>query len=100
MVHWPEVFFTYDKKSKTLFSADAFGRFGKDDDSLWENEARRYYFGIVGKYGMQVQKALEKLSNVQASMIIYSMEDKFRQSDIKSMENTLKCLKETEDNEE
>ena len=69
MVHWPEVFFTYDKKSKTLFSADAFGRFGKDNDSLWENEARRYYFGIVGKYGMQVQKALEKLSNLEIARI-------------------------------
>ena len=69
MVHWPEVFFTFDKNSKTLFSADAFGRFGKDDDSLWTNEARRYYFGIVGKYGAQVQKALGKLGAFEIARI-------------------------------
>ena len=56
--------------------------------------------GWDGSFECDFEEALEKLSNVQASMIIYSMEDKFRQSDIKSMENTLKCLKETEDNEE
>ena len=64
MVHWPEVFFTFEQTSLTLFSADAFGRFGKDDNSFWIDEARRYYIGIVGKYGMQVQKALSKLSNL------------------------------------
>lgn len=65
MVHWPEVIVTYDCKDKILFSADAFGKFGaldlEDDD--WECEARRYYFGIVGKYGMQVQNLLKKLAN-------------------------------------
>lgn len=61
MVHWPEVMFTYDGKSKTLFSADAFGKFGAlDCDEPWEDEARRYYIGIVGKYGVQVQAALKK----------------------------------------
>lgn len=63
MVHWPEVFVTYEEKEKVLFSADAFGKFGaldvKDD---WACEARRYYFGIVGKYGVQVQALLKKLS--------------------------------------
>ena len=62
MVHWPEVMFTYDSTDKVLFSADAFGKFGaldcEDDD--WACEARRYYFGIVGKYGMQVQNVLKK----------------------------------------
>ncbi len=61
MVHWPEVMFTYDSADKILFSADAFGRFGAlDDGSAWETEAGRYYFGIVGKYGTQVQAALKK----------------------------------------
>ena len=61
MVHWPEVMFTYDSTDKVLFSADAFGKFGAlDVDEDWACEARRYYFGIVGKYGMQVQAVLKK----------------------------------------
>lgn len=63
MVHWPEVIVTYDSKEKTLFSADAFGKFGAlDADEDWACEARRYYFGIVGKYGAQVQALLKKVS--------------------------------------
>ena len=63
MVHWPEVFVTYDSLEKTLFSADAFGKFGAlDSDEEWIHEARRYYFGIVGKYGAQVQTLLKKAS--------------------------------------
>lgn len=63
MVHWPEVMVSYDKDSKTLFSADAFGKFGAlDVNEDWACEARRYYFGIVGKYGMQVQMLLKKLA--------------------------------------
>ena len=64
MVHWPEVIVTYDTADKILFSADAFGKFGaldQTDEDGWACEARRYYFGIVGKYGAQVQKLLEKL---------------------------------------
>lgn len=63
MVHWPEVLMTYDAKSATLFSADGFGKFGAndvEDEEGWDCEARRYYFGIVGKYGMQVQAVLKK----------------------------------------
>ena len=63
MVHWPEVTLTYDETDKILFSADAFGKFGAlDTQEDWACEARRYYFGIVGKYGVQVQNLLEKLS--------------------------------------
>lgn len=63
MVHWPEVIMTYDKTEKVLFSADAFGKFGTTDaEEDWACEARRYYFGIVGKYGAQVQGLLKKLS--------------------------------------
>lgn len=63
MVHWPEVTITYDAFSKTLFSADAFGKFGAlDTDEDWACEARRYYFGIVGKYGAQVQSLLKKVA--------------------------------------
>ncbi len=63
MVHWPEVIMTYDETEKILFSADAFGKFGiNDTESMWLNEARRYYFGIVGKYGASVQKVIEKLA--------------------------------------
>ncbi|MBE7088469.1 MAG: FprA family A-type flavoprotein [Clostridiales bacterium] len=70
MVHWPEVMLTYDKLSKTLFSADAFGKFGAlDTDEDWACEARRYYFGIVGKYGVQVQGLLKKLAGVDISYI-------------------------------
>lgn len=62
MVHWPEVMFTYESTEKILFSADAFGKFGAlDTDEEWDCEARRYYFGIVGKYGVQVQGALNKV---------------------------------------
>ena len=61
MVHWPEVMVTYDSKDKILFSADAFGKFGAlDVEEGWACEARRYYFGIVGKYGAQVQALLKK----------------------------------------
>lgn len=63
MVHWPEVMFTYDKSQSLLFSADAFGKFGaSDDDGGWTDEARRYYIGIVGKYGVQVKSVLAKLA--------------------------------------
>ncbi len=71
MVHWPEVIMTYDAQDKIFFSADAFGKFGaldsEDDD--WACEARRYYFGIVGKYGAQVQKLLEKAKTLDIAMI-------------------------------
>lgn len=70
MVHWPEVFVTYDSYEKTLFSADAFGKFGAlDTDEEWACEARRYYFGIVGKYGAQVQNLLKKASCLQIERI-------------------------------
>lgn len=60
MVHWPEVMVTYDAKDKILFSADGFGRFGTpDSEQTWDDEARRYYIGIVGKYGAQVQALQE-----------------------------------------
>ena len=77
MVHWPEVIMTYDSTDKILFSADGFGRFGaldvigetsKDDDD-WACEARRYYFGIVGKYGMQVQAVLKKAAGLDIEII-------------------------------
>ena len=62
MIHWPEVMMTYDSTDKVLFSADAFGRFGAIEAKVnWIDEARRYYFGIVGKYGTQVKKLLEKV---------------------------------------
>lgn len=67
MVHWPEVIFTYDSADKVLFSADAFGKFGAldyEDPEGWACEARRYYFGIVGKYGAQVQAVLKKLAGL------------------------------------
>lgn len=61
MVHWPEVMVTYDSKDKVLFSADGFGKFGANDvEEDWACEARRYYIGIVGKYGAQVQALLKK----------------------------------------
>ena len=63
MVHWPEVHFSYDSADKVLFSADAFGKFGAlDVDEEWACEARRYYFGIVGSFGKQVQDALAKVA--------------------------------------
>lgn len=70
MVHWPEVIMTYDSKDKVLFSADAFGKFGAlDADEDWACEARRYYFGIVGKYGAQVQAVLKKLAGADVKTI-------------------------------
>jgi len=70
MVHWPEVILSYESNTKTLFSADAFGKFGTTDaDEAWDCEARRYYFGIVGKYGAQVQALLKKAANLKISTI-------------------------------
>ena len=70
MVHWPEVMVTYDATAKTLFSADGFGKFGAlDTDEDWACEARRYYFGIVGKYGAQVQMLLKKASALDIETI-------------------------------
>jgi len=70
MVHWPEVIVTYDAYAKVLFSADAFGRFGTPEDGqLWEDEARRYYIGIVGKYGAQVQALLKKAAALEIETI-------------------------------
>lgn len=70
MVHWPEVIMTYDSYTKVLFSADAFGKFGAlDADEDWACEARRYYFGIVGKYGVQVQAVLKKLGGIEVETI-------------------------------
>ncbi len=70
MVHWPEVMVTYDQESKILFAADAFGKFGSlDVDEEWDDEARRYYFGIVGKFGMQVQALLAKAGTLDIKTI-------------------------------
>ncbi len=70
MVHWPEVIVTYDSKDKVLFSADGFGKFGAlDCDEDWACEARRYYFGIVGKYGAQVQNLLKKAAALDIEII-------------------------------
>ena len=70
MVHWPEVMLTYDKTSKILFSADAFGKFGTfGAEEPWEDEARRYYIGIVGKYGKQVQALLKKAAALDIQAI-------------------------------
>ena len=70
MVHWPEVMFTYDSLSGTLFSADAFGKFGaSEDNGNWTDEARRYYIGIVGKYGVQVKAVLAKLGGYQLNTV-------------------------------
>ncbi len=70
MVHWPEVMVTYDSTDKVLFSADGFGKFGAiGTDEDWACEARRYYFGIVGKYGMQVQKLLQKAVSLDIEII-------------------------------
>ena len=70
MVHWPEVMLTYDAYSKVLFSADAFGKFGAlDVEEEWACEARRYYIGIVGKYGAQVQALLKKAANLDIATI-------------------------------
>lgn len=70
MVHWPEVMVTYEKTEKIIFSADGFGKFGTlDIEEEWIKEARRYYFNIVGKYGVQVQALLKKLATLEVSMI-------------------------------
>ena len=70
MVHWPEVMVTYDSYDKALFSADAFGKFGAlDVEEDWACEARRYYFGIVGKYGAQAQSLLKKASTLDIQVI-------------------------------
>ena len=71
MVHWPEVMMSYDETDKALFSADAFGKFGALDcqDKEWDCEARRYYMGIVGKYGMQVQAVLKKAADLDIQII-------------------------------
>ena len=70
MVHWPEVIVTYDAHDKVLFSADGFGKFGAlDAEEDWACEARRYYFGIVGKYGVQTQNLLKKIATLDISAI-------------------------------
>ena len=70
MVHWPEVVMTYDACDKVLFSADGFGKFGAlDVEEDWACEARRYYFGIVGKYGVQVQNVLKKAAGLDIAII-------------------------------
>ncbi len=70
MVHWPEVMMEYELSEKVLFSADAFGKFGAlDTDEEWACEARRYYFNIVGKYGVQVQSVLKKLAGAEVNAI-------------------------------
>ena len=70
MVHWPEVMVTYDSRDRVLFSADGFGKFGANDvREPWDDEARRYYIGIVGKYGAQVQALLKKASSLDIAVI-------------------------------
>lgn len=71
MVHWPEVIVTYDSTDKVLFSADGFGKFGavEGEETDWACEARRYYFGIVGKYGAQVQALLKKAAGLEIAVI-------------------------------
>lgn len=70
MVHWPEVMVTYDSTDKVLFAADGFGKFGAlDADEPWDDEARRYFIGIVGKYGMQVQKLLKVAATLNIQTI-------------------------------
>ena len=70
MVHWPEVIVTYDRTDRILFSADGFGKFGAADaDEPWDDEARRYYIGIVGKYGAQVQALLKKAAGLEIEII-------------------------------
>ncbi len=69
MVHWPEVILTYDSCDKVLFSADAFGKFGTKRDEDWLDEARRYYIGIVGKYGAQVSALLKKAAGLEIEKI-------------------------------
>ena len=70
MVHWPEVMVTYDSTDKVLFSADGFGKFGAlDVEEDWDDEARRYFIGIVGKYGPQVQKLLKVAAGLDIQII-------------------------------
>ena len=70
MVHWPEVMVTYDSTEKVLFSADGFGKFGAlDVEEPWDDEARRYFIGIVGKYGAQVQKLLKAAATLDIQKI-------------------------------
>lgn len=69
MVHWPEVILSYDNKEKVLFSADAFGTFGETIEEGWNDEARRYYLNIVGKYGTQVQTLLKKAATLDIATI-------------------------------
>lgn len=70
MVHWPEVMVTYESSEKVLFSADGFGKFGAlDCDEPWDDDARRYYIGIVGKYGVQVQALLKKAAALDIAVI-------------------------------
>lgn len=70
MIHWPEVMMTYEAEEQVLFTADAFGKFGAlDADEDWTCEARRYYFGIVGKYGMQVQMLLQKIKKLNVKKL-------------------------------
>ena len=85
-VHWPEVIMTYESSEKILFSADAFGKFGandKEDPEGWACEARRYYFGIVGKFGSSVQALLKKASNLEIQKIC-SLHGPVLDSDIKT----------------
>ena len=85
-VHWPEVIMTYESSEKILFSADAFGKFGandKEDPKGWACEARRYYFGIVGKFGSSVQALLKKASNLEIQKIC-SLHGPVLDSDIKT----------------
>ena len=81
MVHWPEVMMTFDSYDKVFFTADAFGKFGAldyDDPEGWACEARRYYFGIVGKYGAQVQALFRKLNGLGERIeIICPLQDQF-----------------------
>ncbi len=69
MVHWPETMVSYETSSKTLFSADGFGKFGVSEDADWTCEARRYYYNIVGKYGQNVQTLLKKLAGTEVNTI-------------------------------
>ena len=70
LVHWPEVIVSYDSLTKTLFSADGFGKFGANDiEENWDDEARRYFIGIVGKFGQQVQDLLKKAATLEIKMI-------------------------------
>lgn len=70
MIHWPEVMMTYEETEKVIFTADAFGKFGSlGTEEDWTCEARRYYFNIVGKYGMQVQALLKKIANLDIKII-------------------------------